>query len=440
MPDITLTPITSPFHATITPPGSKSLTNRALVLASMATGQTTLSNVLFADDTEVMLESLTRLGYELNINRDTNSVSIHSHVPPSDIPAPTADLFCGNSGTTLRFLAAAVSRAAGTYRLDGIPRMRQRPLGALGTLLKNLGVRVSYELTDGYPPITIHADRLPGGILSFGNAVSSQFLSAILMVAPFARHEVRIDLLGQQPSWPYVAMTMRLMDQFHHLAELIRDPDSGEPKKIIIPQGHYRGITYQVEPDASNASYFLAAAALHPGSSVTIQSLGKSSLQGDIAIAEHLKQMGAELHWNNHQITITGTQTLHGIEVDLTPTPDLAQTLAVTAAFASTPTTLHGLHTLRVKETDRIAALQAELAKLGSQTEVTGPANDTLTIHPRSSLRPATAEIETYDDHRMAMSFALAGTKTSGITIKDAQCCSKTYPNFFDDFRKLVEN
>lgn len=437
-PSITLPTVSAPFRATLTPPGSKSLTNRALILASMAKGTSTLSNVLFADDTLVMLEALKSLGYELDIDHASHTVTLTGTA--GDIPANRADLFCGNSGTTLRFLAAALARGKGSYRLDGIPRMRQRPLGELGALLKHLGVRIHYEIDHGFPPLTIHANRLPGGNISFGSAQSSQYLSAILMVAPYARHEVRVALTGKQTSWPYVAMTMRLMDHFGHLAELERDPDTGEPTKIVIPQGHYTGGRYAIEPDASNASYFLAAAALHPGSSITISDLGSSSLQGDIAIANLLSQMGADVKITPHSLTVTGTSTLHGITADLSETPDLAQTLAVVAAFASSPSTFTGLHTLRVKETDRVAALQAELTKLNATATPSEDHNLSLTISPpyNNTHTPAPPPIETYDDHRMAMSFALATTKIPHLQILNPSCCTKTYPNFFTDFRTAL--
>ena len=243
-----------------------------------------------------------------------------------------------------------------------------------------------------------------------------------------------VDLVGPQTSWPYVAMTMRLMDQFGHTPELIRDDRTGEPKQIIVPRGSYRPTSYLIEPDASNASYFLGIAAIHPGCQVTIEGLGKHSLQGDVQFADVLRQMGAQVRMDNNTIAVTGSGHLSGIDVNLAAMPDTAQTLAVVALFADGPTTIRGLHTLRVKETDRIAALAAELAKLGAGVEVRG---DDLTISPAEKILPAT--IDTYDDHRMAMSFAMAGTRAAGVTIRDAQCVNKTYPDFFGDLVKLGE-
>jgi 3-phosphoshikimate 1-carboxyvinyltransferase len=226
-------------------------------------------------------------------------------------------------------------------------------------------------------------------------------------------------------------MTMRLMDQFGHTPHLIRD-DRGNPLRIVIPQGSYMATDYPVEPDASNASYFLAAAAIHPGAKVTIENLGKDSLQGDVGFADLLHQMGADLIFGRDFITITGTDKLIGINADLFEMPDMAQTLAVVAVFAKGPTRLRGLHTLRVKETDRVAALANELVKLGAAVEVQG---DDLLIDPPAT--PHGGEIDTYDDHRMAMSFAVAGTKIPGVVIRDPRCVNKTYPEFFEDLKKL---
>jgi 3-phosphoshikimate 1-carboxyvinyltransferase len=432
MADVRVEPIHSPFQATITPPGSKSLTNRALVLAALSEGQSDLSKVLFADDTLVMIDGLAKLGFVLEVEREQGTVHVHGR--GGKIESPQAELFCANSGTTIRFLTALCTLGQGTFALDGAERMRQRPIAQLVDLLKNLGARIEYLTSEGTPPVRVIGDGLPGGLARYGAAASSQFLSAVVMVAPYARNEVRIDLDPPQTSWPYVAMTMRLMDHFGVTPELIRDPRSGEPKQIIIPRGRYRGTDHAIEPDASNASYFLAAAAVHPGSKVTIEGLGKQSLQGDVGFADLLHRMGAGLVFGKDFITITGPEKLEGIDADLSNMPDMAQTLAAVALFADGPSTLRGLHTLRVKETDRIAALKKEIEKLGAEVSMS---QDTITILPPEGgdFRPAT--IDTYGDHRMAMSFAVVGSKVSGITIRDAQCVQKTYPRFFEDFARL---
>jgi 3-phosphoshikimate 1-carboxyvinyltransferase len=431
MSDLTLTPIIAPFGVTVAVPGSKSLTNRALVLAALADGVSELSNVLFADDTAVMLDGLRKLGFELDVNRTAKTVRVQGR--GGEIPKTNAELFCGNSGTTIRFLSSLCALGNGKYTLDGIPRMRQRPIADLVDLLRNLGSRIEYLGTDGYPPLRIHAASLPGGILKYQSSVSSQYLSSVLMASLYARHELRVDLEGEQTSWPYVAMTMQLMDRFGHTPELVRDPSTGKPKQIIVPLGKYAATNYAVEPDASNAAYFLAAAAIHPGSKVTIEGLGKNSLQGDVGIADVLRRMGANLIFGKDFITVMGGDSLEGIDVNLVDMPDQAQTLAVVALFASGQTVIRGLHTLTVKETDRLAAVSNELRKFGATVEVEN--NDTLVIDPPSRIAPAT--VDTYDDHRMAMSFALAGTKIAGVTIKDVQCVNKTYPEFFVDLEKL---
>jgi 3-phosphoshikimate 1-carboxyvinyltransferase len=431
---IMIEPITRPFALTMAPPGSKSLTNRALVLAALAEGTSELSNVLFADDTLVMLECLGRLGFGVEIDRAARRVRVAGG--GGNVPSGDAELFCGNSGTTIRFLTALCALGRGQYNLDGIPRMRQRPIGELVHLLKNLGGRIEYLMNEGFPPVLVRGSPrgLAGGIVRFGPSQSSQFLSAVLQVAPFARHEVKVDLEPRQTSWPYVAMTMRLMDAFGATPHLIRDPRSDEPRQIIVPQERYQATDYAIEPDASNATYFLAAAAMHPGSRVTIEGLGKRSLQGDVGFADVLHRMGADLVFGPDFISVGGTETFEGIDVDLSTMPDTAQTLAVAALFAEGPTTIRGLHTLRVKETDRVAALATELTKLGADVDMEG---DDLTIQPPEDGRLRPAAIDTYDDHRMAMSFALAGTKSAGVRINDPSCVNKTYPEYFEDLEKL---
>jgi len=431
MSEVRLHVVKRPFTAELCPPGSKSLTNRALVLGALAEGSTELRNCLFADDTLVMIEALKRLGFDLRVNRAQSTIVVHGQA--GRIPAASVDLFCGNSGTSMRFLTAVCALGHGRFVVDGVLRMRQRPIGQLVGLLRNLGVRVNCLMNEGFPPVEVLGDGLPGGIARFGSAQSSQFLSAVLQIAPLARNEVRIDLEGEQTSWPYVAMTMQLMDHFGVMSEVLLDKVTGQPRMIAVPQGKYRGGAYTVEPDASSASYFLAAAALHGGSEVTIHGLGKRSLQGDVAFADVLGQMGASVDVKSDSITISGAGGLRGIDADLVNMPDVAQTLAVVALFAHGQTRISGLHTLRLKETDRIAALVTELRKLGAEVDSQG---DELTI--KAPLKVQAAAVDTYDDHRMAMSFALAATRIAGVVIKDAQCVRKTYPGFFDDLRKVL--
>jgi 3-phosphoshikimate 1-carboxyvinyltransferase len=284
----------------------------------------------------------------------------------------------------------------------------------------------------GFPPVRVIADGLPGGIARFGPGLSSQFLSAVLMAAPHARNEVRVELEPPLASWPYVVMTMRLMDEFAVTPELIRDPKTGLPTRLIVPRGGYRAASLDIEPDATAATYFLAAAAINEGSKVTIEGLGKRSLQGDVGFADVLHKMGASLVFGKDFVTVAGTDTLEGIDVNLSDMPDTAQTLAAACLFAEGESTLSGLHTLRHKETDRLAALSTELQKMGATVTVD---DDALTIAPPQHVRPAT--IDTYDDHRMAMSFAVAGTRVP-VVIRGAECVNKTYPAFFDDLRRAV--
>jgi 3-phosphoshikimate 1-carboxyvinyltransferase len=430
MSTLVIEPFTRPFALTFTPPGSKSLTNRAMILAALGRGTCVLRNALFADDTRVMIDGLTALGFDIRTDENKRTISITG--TDGIIPNKSASLFCGNSGTTIRFLAALCAVGRGEYILDGIARMRKRPIGPLTTMLRNLGTEVQSTMADGFPPLRVRSNGFAGGIVRYGSEVSSQYLSAILQVAPYARHEVVVDLQSPQTSWPYVAMTMQLMSRFHCICELVRDPITDEPQQIFVPRGHYSLSEYVVEPDASNASYFLALAAIHPGAGVTIEGLGKQSLQGDVGFAGVLKKMGATVDVGNDFITVQGPDALQGIDIDLSTMPDTAQTLAVTALFATGPTIIRGLHTLRVKETDRIDALQRELTKLGAGVNVE---HDVLHITP--PVRMKAAQIDTYDDHRMAMSFAIAATRSAGIVINDPQCVNKTYPGFFEDLKRF---
>ena len=429
MSDVAVTPLRRPFDATVTPPGSKSLTNRALVLAALADGPCRISNVLLADDSAVMLDGLRRLGFDVAVDGTTVAVTGQA----GRVPAAAADLFCGNSGTTIRFLSALAALGHGTFTLDGVPRMRQRPIGELADVLGSLGTRFDYPAEPGFPPVRLTADGLSGGRMSYGTAKSSQFLSAVLMAGPYARDELVVDLTGPQTSWPYVAMTMRLMDAFGVTPLLLRDPLTAEPKEVTVPPGPYAATDYAVEPDASGAAYFWAAAALHPGSRVVTPGVGKHSLQGDVAFASILKRMGATVTVDAGAVTVTGTADLDGIDVDLSAQPDQAQTLGVVALFAAGPTRITGLRTLRVKETDRLAAMATELAKFGADVAVDG--DDAITIVP-PHVPTAGVAVDTYDDHRMAMSFALAGTRV-GAVIRDRECVGKTYPAFFDDLARL---
>jgi 3-phosphoshikimate 1-carboxyvinyltransferase len=418
-------PIHDPIHAHVRPPGSKSITNRALVCAALAECKSTLTGALDSDDTRVMIEGLRRLG--IAVASDDAGKTLVVHGCNLTIPADSADLYCGNSGTTMRFLTALTTLGHGVYRLDGNARMRERPIGDLLTALNELGARVESKLGNGCPPITVSANGLPGGITTIRGDISSQFLSALLMSAAGARAPVRIEIEGPLVSQPYVHMTLAVMRAFGVDAET---DDNLQHFRIGAPLS-YRGHSYSIEPDATAASYFWAAAAV-TGGEITVDGLSAASLQGDVAFVDCLETMGCEIRRDSSSISVAG-RPLHGIDVDMNAISDTVQTLAVVALFADGPTTIRNVGHIRYKETDRISAVAKELRKLGAQVE---ERDDGLTITPRQ-LHPAA--LDTYDDHRMAMSFALAGLKIAGVRINDPACVAKTYPDYFADLATAVE-
>jgi len=436
MSHIDIQPVAKPFRRTVRVPGSKSITNRALPMAALANGKSTLTGVLFADDTRQMLGALKALGFELAIDEAAKTVAITGR--GTDFPNKQAELFCGNSGTSIRFLAAMCTLGKGTYTLDGIARMRQRPIDQLVDQLGALGAKISYTGQAKYPPIRIDADGLRGGMCAFTDAKSSQYISAVLMAAPYAKTDVWVTLFGPVTSEPYVEMTLRMMEQWGIQCTVGRPGEGRESDEVVreihVPLGAYEPRAYAIEPDASNASYFLAAAALSKDSAITIEGLGKGSLQGDVAFADVLHQMGAGLSFGRDFVTVTGSaRGLTGIEIDMNHIPDMVQTLAVVALFAKGRTHITNVANLRIKETDRLAALENELRKLGAKVETTA---DSITIEPPSTITPAS--IATYDDHRMAMAFAIAGLYAKGVRILDPGCTAKTYPEYFADLAAAV--
>lgn len=414
-------PSDGPVNGQVRPPGSKSLTNRALVIAALADGPSRLDGALDSRDTEVMIEGLQQLG--ITITHDSQAATIEVTGCAGRLPAKQATLWLENSGTSMRFLTALVTLGQGQFTLDGNARMRERPLAELVDALRGLGVEITCEANHGGPPVHVLADGLAGGTTSINGSVSSQFLSGLLMAAACARNNTRITLDGPLVSRPYLEMTMALMTQF---GADVRESPQGT---FEVVSGGYTGGDYQVEPDASAASYFLAAAAI-TGGRVTVEGLDVDSLQGDVAFATALAQMGCTLEEDEQGLTISG-RALQGIEIDMNAISDTAQTLAVVAAFAEGPTRIRGIAHARVKETDRVAAMVCELQRLGLDVH---EHDDGLTIHP-GPLQPTT--IETYDDHRMAMSFALAGLKVPGISVSDPGCTAKTYPDYFSDLERL---
>jgi 3-phosphoshikimate 1-carboxyvinyltransferase len=411
-----------PLRGTIRPPGSKSITNRALVCAALAEGQSLLDGVLDSDDTRAMIEALPRLGIPVEHDRANATVQVVGC--GGRLPATKADLFVGNSGTTIRFLTAMLSLGQGTYRLDGTPRMRERPIGDLLDALQKLGADVMSEQASGCPPVIVRGRGLAGGRATVAGDISSQFLSGLLMAAPYAAAAVELVVEGPLVSRPYVEMTRAVMRSFGVTIAVER------PCRFTIaaPQ-HYHARHYAVEPDASAASYFFAAAAITRGE-VTVEGLSRDSLQGDVAFCDCLERMGCQIQYEPDEITVAGGP-LRGIDADMNAISDTVQTLAAVALFAEGPTTIGGVAHIRHKETDRIHALAIELRKLGARVE---ERDDGLKITP-GPLRGA--EIDTYDDHRMAMSVALVGLKVPGVVIRDPGCTAKTYPNFFRDLATL---
>ncbi len=429
---ILIEPLDGPFEVLIRPPGSKSLTNRALLLAALAEGASTLTNVLFADDTRVMMRALQQLGFNLEIDEANMAVTVHGQA--GRIPSNSAELHLGNSGTSVRFLTAAccLGDPASQYVIDGIPRMRRRPIDGLIDPLRQMGATIEYLAEPGYPPIRIHGGGLDGSALSLGPMLSSQFVSAMLMVAPFCRHLLDLRFDGPINSLPYIIMTLDLMEWFGApIAQRTMGP------RFQLTPGKYQALALAVEPDASNASYFLASAALIPKATCRVKGLGTDSLQGDTAFAASiLRSMGALVRVGTEEIEVTGSQ-LNGIDRSLNDIPDMALTLGTLAVLAHGPTTIRDVGNLRVKETDRISALKIELEKLGADVSVD---EDDLHIGPPPDGRiPPGVSINTYDDHRIAMSFSILGLIPggAGLTINDPSCVAKTYPRFFDDLQLL---
>jgi 3-phosphoshikimate 1-carboxyvinyltransferase len=422
LPSIPIKPITHPLNVTVRVPGSKSLTNRALLIAALTNGTTKLTNALFSDDSRYFAKALQTLGFDVHLDEANHEMTVTGF--GGKIPARKAELFIGNAGTAARFLSAFLTLGNGEYILDGDPRMRERPIGDLIDALHQLGVEM--ESTNNCPPVEIFAKGLPGGKTKIAGNISSQFLSALLMVAPYARSPIEIELTTDLNSKPYVDMTISIMKDFG--VEITRD----EYSRFTIHPALYLPIpNYPIESDASAASYFFAASAICSGT-VRVENISRNSVQGDIGFLDVLQQMGCSITETDNCILVTGTSELHGVNVDMRDIPDTAQTLAAVAPFASSPTHIRGIASARVKETDRVSATCTELKRLGVQVD---EQEDGMTIYPTINLQPA--NIQTYNDHRMAMAFSLIGLRFDGVTIENPACVSKTFPNFFDVLETL---
>ena len=420
-------PLPHPLNATVRVPGSKSLTNRALLIASLANGTTHLTNTLFSDDSRYFAKALQTLGFDVQLDEVNFSMTVTGL--GGKIPAKKAELFIGNAGTAARFLSAFLTLGHGEYILDGEPRMRERPIGDLVEALSQLDAQVKPVISNQYPvcpPIRVIANGLQGGKTKIAGDISSQFLSALLMVAPYAQSSIEIELTTELNSKPYVDMTLSIMKDFG--VEIERD---GYRSFTVSPNLYSLISNYPIESDASAASYFFAAPAIC-GGTVKVENISRKSVQGDVAFVDVLKQMGCTVEENDNSILVTRGSSLHGVDVDMRDIPDTAQTLAAVAPFASSPTRIRGIASARVKETDRVHATCVELDRLGVRVE---EHEDGMTIHPVEKMR--SASIQTYNDHRMAMAFSLIGLRFDGVTIENPSCVSKTFPNFFDVLETL---
>jgi 3-phosphoshikimate 1-carboxyvinyltransferase len=431
-------------------PGSKSLTNRALLIASLANGKTRLVNALFSDDSKYFANALKTLGFDIQLDELNHEIIITGL--GGKIPAQNAELFIGNAGTAARFLSAFLTLGSGEYILDGEPRMRERPIGDLIDALAQLGCTVQpipsvyhapLTMDDSRssivhrpicPPVKIISNGLPGGKTKIAGNISSQFLSALLMVAPYAKSPIEIELSTDLNSKPYVEMTISIMKDFG--VQIERDDYS----QFTIHRASYSPLSmYPIESDASAASYFFAAPAIC-GGTVRVENISRNSKQGDIAFLDILAKMGCTIQETENCIRVTANSQPHGIDVDMRDIPDTAQTLAAIAPFATSPTQIRGIASARAKETDRVHATCVELQRLGVQVE---EHEDGMTIYPCKTFRasnPSTGSeqrIQTYNDHRMAMSFALIGLRVEGIAIENPACVSKTFPNYFEVLETL---
>ena len=415
------------ISGSITLPGSKSLSNRVLLLAMLSEGETLIENLLDSDDVRRMVDALAKLKISYEEDRPNKKIRVKGVV--GRIPVVEAKLFLGNAGTAIRPLTAALTLGHGRFVLDGIERMRERPIQDLLEGLNQLGAHVRSIYNTGCPPVEIIADGLLGGVTELSGAISSQYLSAILLTSPYAKTPVEIRIRDHLVSIPYVEMTIRLMSRFGVNVVVSEDFRNFY---INAPQNYQSPETYFVEGDASSASYFLAGAAI-TGGSVTVVGCGTESLQGDAQFAKVLEMMGAEVGWQANKITVQGSGNLKGIDMDMNEMPDAAMTLAVTALFAKGTTAIRNIYNWRLKETERLKAVSCELKKLGAFVE---EGEDYLIIAPPRELMPA--KISTYDDHRMAMAFSLAACSEVPITILNPTCVNKTFPDYFNQLSELT--
>ncbi len=422
-------------HGTVRLPGSKSISNRILLLAALGNGSTRIMDLLASDDTHVMLMALQKLGVKWE--QIGESVDYIVHGANGSFPVHQADLFMGNAGTAIRPLTAALAVMGGDYTLHGVSRMHERPIGDLVDALNAVGARIQYTGEPGYPPLHIQRGQINVERMAVRGNVSSQFLTALLMASPLMarEHPVAIDVIGDLISKPYIEITLNLMRRFGVTVER----DGWNAFTIAAGQQYQSPGTIHVEGDASSASYFLAAGAI-AGGPVRVEGVGQNSIQGDVRFVEALEQMGASVTMGETWIEVKSNGILKTIDADFNHIPDAAMTIAVAALYANGTSTLRNIGSWRVKETDRIAAMATELRKLGATVE---EGADYLRITPPGQIQPAV--IDTYDDHRMAMCFSLAsldGAARRGnkIRINDPKCVAKTFPDYFEAFAKISQD
>ncbi len=410
-------------------PGSKSITNRVLLMAALGSGVTKLIDPLRSEDTDQMINALIKLGVSVKeVNDDKNIIEIKG--AEHNFPNKNTNLFLGNSGTTFRPLAAVLAMMRGDYYLSGIERMHERPIKDLVDALEQMGSSIQYEKNHGYPPITINNSSIEiSEPIQIKGDISSQYLTALLIAGPISNNEFNIEVIGDLISKPYIDITLKLLTKFNifynndnwRLFSLKKDSIYRNPTKIFV------------EGDASSASYFFAAASL--AGSIEIKGINKDSIQGDLKFLDIISKMGAKIEYKSDSIQVSKASNLKGLEIDCIEIPDAAMTLAIMAVFADKPTKLKNIGSWRVKETDRILAMDNELTKMGVEVSTT---HDSMTIFPQKQLND-NISIETYNDHRIAMCFSLFCLKNLNITIQDPNCVNKTYPDYFKDLKSVIE-
>lgn len=426
MKTLTLNPI-SQMNGEVHLPGSKSISNRVLLLAALAEGTTQITNLLDSDDVRHMLNALTALGVSYTLSACRTKCEVQGIGGLFDQPQPLT-IFLGNAGTAMRPLTAALAASNVDVTLTGEPRMYERPIGHLVDALSQWQAQINYLQQDGFPPLQIKGKPLHGGVMQIDGSISSQFLTAVLMIAPLLNGDSEIDIIGELVSKPYIDITLALMQRF---GVSVQNHDyrrfSIKGNQVYRSPGHWL-----VEGDASSASYFLAAAAIK-GGSIKVTGIGKHAVQGDIRFADALEAMGADVEWADDYIKVT-RNTLTGIDRDYNAIPDAAMTIATTALFANGPTVIRNVYNWRVKETDRLAAMATELRKVGAEVE---EGHDYIKVTPPAQLKHAS--IATYNDHRMAMCFSLVALSDTAVTIEDPDCTAKTFPNYFSLFAQLAD-